>query len=96
MSQIKIKNFGPIKSGFDKNNGFMDIRKVTTLIGNQGTGKSSVAKLFSTLSWLEKSLYREELTEKQITEANNFQNKYCAYQGLSNYFLKQTEISYKL
>ncbi len=95
MSQIKIKNFGPIKSGFDKNNGFMDIRKVTTLIGNQGTGKSSVAKLFSTLSWLEKSLYREEFTEKQITETNNFQNKYCAYQGLSNYFLKQTEISYK-
>lgn len=37
MSQIKVKNFGPIKSGFTENNGFMDIRKITVFIGNQGT-----------------------------------------------------------
>ena len=54
MSQIKVKNFGPIKSGFAENYGFIDIRKITVFIGNQGTGKSSIAKLISTLSWLEK------------------------------------------
>ncbi|WRH68347.1 MAG: AAA family ATPase [Planktothrix sp. GU0601_MAG3] len=48
MSQIKVKNFGPIKSGFTDNDNFIDIRKITIFIGNQGTGKSSIAKLIST------------------------------------------------
>jgi hypothetical protein len=52
MSQIKVKYFGLIKSGFIQNSGFMDIHKITVFIGNQGTGKSSIAKLISTLSIL--------------------------------------------
>ena len=57
MSKIRIKNFGPIKEGFQENNGWIDIKKVTLFIGNQGSGKSTVAKLISTFTWLEKSLY---------------------------------------
>ncbi|MFM8295403.1 MAG: ATP-binding protein, partial [Microcystaceae cyanobacterium] len=64
MSQIKVKNFGPIGSGFVENDGFLDIRKITVFIGNQGTGKSNIAKLISTFSWLEKSLYIESLQER--------------------------------
>ena len=94
MSQIKIKNFGPIKAGFNKNDGFMDIRKVTTFIGNQGTGKSSVAKLFSTFSWLEKSLYREEILPTYLDNGKVFKHKYFAYQGLVDYFSNKTEIHY--
>jgi predicted ATPase len=95
MSYIKVKNFGPIKSGFTENDGFLDIRKITVFIGNQGTGKSSIAKLISTLSWLEKSLYREEVTGNYVTNYNRFINKYCNYQNLKNYFLSETEIEYK-
>jgi len=29
MSQIKVKNFGPIKAGLLENDGFIDVRKVT-------------------------------------------------------------------
>ncbi len=94
MSQIKIKNFGPIKSGFEGNDGFMDIRKVTTFIGDQGTGKSSVAKVFSTMSWLEKALYREEILLEYLKQGNIFKHKYFAYQGLVNYFSTDTEIHY--
>ena len=94
MSQIKVKNFGPIKSGFAENNGFIDIRKITVFIGNQGTGKSSIAKLISTLSWLEKQLYRGNLEIKYVKNYNRFIRTYCNYHNLKNYFLPETEIEY--
>ena len=50
MSKIKIKNFGPIKLGFLDNDGWIDIKKVTLFIGNQGSGKSTIVKLISTFS----------------------------------------------
>lgn len=95
MSKIKIKNFGAIKTGFEESNGFMEIHKVTIFIGNQGTGKSSVAKLIAILSWLEKALYRGEITEKYATSYSRFVNIYCNYQNLKNYFLPDTEIKYE-
>ena len=94
MSQIKVKNFGPIKSGFAENYGFIDIRKITVFIGNQGTGKSSIAKLISTLSWLEKQLYRGNLEIKDVKNYNKFIRTYCNYHNLKNYFLPETEIEY--
>jgi predicted ATPase len=95
MSQIKVKNFGPIKSGFAENNGFIDIRKITVFIGNQGTGKSSIAKLISTFSWLEKQLYRGNLEINDVTSNKRFFNTCFKYQNLKNYFLPETEIEYR-
>ena len=66
MSRIRIKNFGPIKEGFQENNGWVDIKKVTLFIGNQGSGKSTIAKLISTFTWLEKSLYNQNSSIKII------------------------------
>lgn len=95
MSRIKIKNFGPIKSGFSENHGWMEIKKVTTFIGNQGSGKSTIAKLISTLLWIEKVLTRGNFDEKEFT-APNFKNKYCRYHRITSYFLKgKTEIAYE-
>jgi predicted ATPase len=95
MNAIKITNFGPIRSGFQENGGFVDINKFTVFIGNQGTGKSSIAKLISTLKWLEKSLYRREISEKYATSYNRFVNTHCSYQNLKNYFSPETEIEYQ-
>ena len=61
MSKIKIRNFGPIKEGYQENGGWIDIKKVTIFIGNQGSGKSTVAKLISTFMWLEKALIRGDI-----------------------------------
>ena len=44
MSKIKIYNFGPIKQGYQDNDGWIDVKKVTLFIGNQGSGKSTSAK----------------------------------------------------
>ncbi|HLP87573.1 MAG TPA: ATP-binding protein [Nostocaceae cyanobacterium] len=95
MSQIKVRNFRPIKSGFIENDGFIDIRKITVFIGNQGTGKSSIAKLISTFSWLEKQLYRENLKINYVTSSKRFFNTCFNYQNLKNYFLSATEIEYR-
>ena len=73
MSKIRIKNFGPIKEGFKETlpdgsvNDWLDVKKVTVFIGNQGSGKSTVAKLISTLTWIEKVLHRKDLTSKQLS-----------------------------
>jgi len=95
MSKLKIMNFGPIKNGFDNNgNKFVEIKKTTVFIGNQGTGKSTIAKLFSTLTWLEKALVRGNIDKKDLTTYKRFQKKYCAYQNIHNYFRKNTFIEY--
>ncbi len=96
MNKIKIKNFGPIKDGYKNANGseWMDIKKVTVFIGNQGSGKSTVAKLISTMSWIEKSLVRGDFGEKDLTVNNRFK-KHCSYQNIINYFKDNTIIEYK-
>ena len=45
-SKIRIKNFGPIKEGVE-NDGWIEIKKVTAFIGNQGSGKSTIANLIT-------------------------------------------------
>ena len=47
MSRIKIRNFGPLKETVSAMDGWIDIEKVTVFTGNQGSGKSTVAKLVS-------------------------------------------------
>lgn len=64
-------------------------------IGNQGSGKSTAAKLISTFSWMEKVLTRGDYKEKEFT-ASRFRNKYCGYHRITSYFKKdQTEIYYQ-
>lgn len=94
MSKIKVKNFGPIKNGYQENEGFLDIKKVNIFIGSQGTGKSTITKLLATLVWLEKRLVRGDIQEKEITY-NKFKKTYCSYQNITNYFHEDTEIVYR-
>lgn len=95
MSRIRIVNFGPIKQSSSTNKDWIDIKKVTIFIGNQGSGKSTVAKLISTFVWMEKVLTRGDFKEKEFTSAK-FKNKYCGYHRTTNYFIKdQTEIFYE-
>lgn len=100
MSKIRIKNFGPIKEGFKETlpdgtvNEWMDVKKVTVFIGNQGSGKSTVAKLISTMTWIEKALVRGDFKEKEITTYNRFK-KHCEFQNLRSYFKEDSIIEYQ-
>ena len=93
MSRIKIKNFGPIREGFLENEGWMDVKKVTVLIGDQGTGKSTVAKLISIFSWLEKTLFKKFVSVEQL----NIQvfKSLCKQQELEEYFSENSFLGYE-
>ena len=95
MSKIKIRNFGPIRNDSD----WVDIKKVTVFIGNQGSGKSTVAKLISTFSWIEKALTRGDYNEKHFQRKGTLKNQYLSYHRIENYFTysdkqQSTEIDY--
>jgi predicted ATPase len=90
ISKIRVKNFGPIKEGYTEEDGWLNIKKVTMFIGNQGSGKSTVAKLLSTLMWLEKACHRDDIKEESCADFLHF----CKYQKINHYFRDNTEIEY--
>lgn len=93
MNAIKIRNFGPIKEGCQENDGWLDIKKVTVFIGNQGSGKSTVAKLISTFMWLEKALVRGDVEADAISY--DYFIELFEFHRIENYFFSNTQIEYK-
>lgn len=93
MSRIKIENFGPIKAGCTENDGWIEIKKVTLFIGNQGSGKSTVAKLISTLTWLEKAMVRGDRRHNEISQYDFIE--LFKFQRINNYFNDKTIIEYE-
>ena len=86
-----MRNFGPIKD----NNEWIEIGKVTLLIGSQGAGKSSIAKLMSTFLWMEKSLNRGDHSMKYFERKSRFKNQFLTYHRIENYLKDNTEIEYE-
>ena len=94
MKKLFIKNFGPIKNGFtDSKDGFLDISKLTVFVGEQGTGKSSVAKLISLCSWIEKKYQNKTETVIKFAESI-FKEKYLKYHRIDSYLMPDSQIKY--
>lgn len=93
MSKIKIKNFGPIIDGYLENDGWLEISKTTVFTGNQGTGKSTIAKLISVFIYIEKSLTKQETDSLSLPD--EFVKIECTYQSIHNYFKDNTLLEYK-
>ena len=91
MSSIIIENFGAIKM----DNAPIEIKKVTFFIGNQGSGKSTVAKLISNFYWIEKALVRGDYDRKWFERKNRFKNTFLPYHRIENYLKKDTFIQYE-
>lgn len=92
MGKIRIKNFGPIKEGYLENDGWLEVKKVTVFIGNQGSGKSTVAKLISCFIWLEKALIRGDI---KAPVSNSAFIELIKFHRLENYLEPLTEIEYQ-
>ncbi len=92
MSRIRIKNFGPIKEGNLENEGWLDIKKITVFIGNQGSGKSTVAKLISTFMWLEKAMIRGDVNAN--ISASDF-IEMLTYHRMEDYFHTDSVLEYE-
>lgn len=95
MTRLRIKNFGPIVSGPVGTDGWIDFKRVTVFLGNQGSGKSTVAKLFSTFSWIEKALVRGDYQKKWFERKGRLPNQYLPYHRLESYEMAGSEIEYQ-
>lgn len=86
--RIIVRSFGPVKD--------LDIilKKVTLFIGDQGTGKSCVAKLFSTFKWMEKVLCQKKYKPSYFEQFNRFKTKLCAYHRIETFINKDSYIRY--
>ena len=91
MSNIIIRNFGAIKEHSTP----IEIKKVTFFIGNQGSGKSTVAKLIATFMWIEKALVRGDYNRKWFERKNRFKNTFLPYHRIENYLKENTFIQYE-
>jgi len=92
MQKIVIKNFGPIS------NAEIEIKKTMVLIGEQGSGKSTIIKLISSFMWLEKDLYRSFITKEESGFSTYFKKDVkdmLSYHRIENYFNKKTSIEYQ-
>ena len=90
MSNIIIRNFGAIK----ERSAPIEIKKVTFFIGNQGSGKSTVAKLIATFMWIEKALFKESYNPQWFEKNNTFRDLFLSYHRLENYLKENTYIQY--
>lgn len=93
MSKIAIKNIGPIKNGPEEIE-YINFDGLTILTGTQGSGKSTVAKIYSSLCWLEKALNRGDLTKEEVKKDGYFINEVMAYQGIEKYFSSNSFIHF--
>ena len=93
MAKLKINNIGPIKNTNNFKNEYIEFDGVTVFIGNQGTGKSTISKIYSTLAWIEKALVRGDFNINYISQYNRFK-KQLAYQNIGNYLNDDSYIDY--
>ena len=94
MCKLRIKAFGPIVKGFsDSQDDFFDICPLTVFVGNQGAGKSTIAKLFSSLCWVEKAVLIGKKTLKEV-ETQVFLKNLLSYQRIYSYLSDESEIEY--
>ena len=95
MAILKIKNFGVIGENPQDKEGFFSVKfsPVTVFIGKQASGKSTIAKLISIFSWLEKKLIRDGVPSTINMPVAVLENL-CKQQEIKEYFHPDTKIIY--
>lgn len=84
---LTIKNIGPIK------NVSFEIKKVNVFMGKQSSGKSTIAKILSFCSWVEKDISYQQSFEKHI-EGDYFINYLKTFHKMEKYIKKDSYIKY--
>ena len=87
--RLIVKSFGPVKD--------LDVifKKVTLFIGDQGTGKSCVAKLFSMFKWTEKVLSQKKYKLSYFEQYNRFQKMLCKYHRIESFVNESSYIKFE-
>jgi predicted ATPase len=83
MARLIVRNIGPIKDVE------LDLKKVNVFMGPQGCGKSTLAKIISFCSWLEKG---NENTEKVLK--SGLISTLTLYHRMDGYFREESQLAY--
>lgn len=87
--RLIVRSFGPVKR--------LDIifKTITVFVGDQGTGKSCVAKLFSIFKWLEKVLAMQRKKVEFYESHNRFSTMLCTYHRIESFIEEKTYIKFE-
>lgn len=88
MRSLVIRNIGPIKEAE------IELKRFNFIIGPQSSGKSTVAKILSTCSWIEKEA-TTTMNENVIADADSFVSLMEDFHKMIDYFDDDSEIEYE-
>lgn len=88
MKRLVIKHIGPVR--------FVDIKlkPYNFIIGPQSSGKSTIAKIYSTCQWIEKEVATTQNCDI-IGDGNSFIQLVEGYHNMKGYFYNDSEILYE-
>lgn len=88
MKKLTIKNIGPIKEVT------FNIKKVNVFMGKQSSGKSTIAKILSFCSWVEKDISFHQSFQKYENKPSEFIKNIEIFHKMKGYFNEKSEICY--
>lgn len=88
-NKINILNVGPIKDVR------LELKKVNVFMGQQSSGKSTIAKIISFCNWVEKDIAIHQSFSKYIEDKNYFIGRLESFHNMKGYFSKESEIYFE-
>ena len=88
MRHLIIRNIGPIKEAD------IELKRFNILIGAQSSGKSTIAKVLSTCSWVEKEV-ATMMDEHAVADAAAFRSLMVDFHKMTDYFEEDSEILFE-
>ena len=88
MKHLIIRNVGPVKYAE------FDLKRFNFIIGPQSSGKSTIAKILSTCSWVEKEV-ATTMNENAVANAGAFRGLMVDFHKMTDYFVEDSDIQFE-
>lgn len=90
MSTITIKNIGPIKEVVE-----ISLNRINVFMGPQSSGKSTIAKIISFCTWVEKDVATSQSLSEYQENKIYFRERLESFHKIKGYFNSDSYIHYK-
>lgn len=90
MTTIEIKNIGPIKEVVE-----ISLNRINVFMGPQSSGKSTIAKIISFCTWVEKDVATGQSLSEYQKNKTYFRERLESFHKIKGYFNSDSYIHYK-
>ena len=90
MATIEIRNIGPIN-----NTGIFNLNRVNVFMGPQSSGKSTIAKIISYCTWVEKDVATSQSLKTYQENTKHFKEHIERFHKMKDYFRSDSYLTYK-